>query len=136
MRQLQDHYKRNRKITIGSFKSDKTVCSPDTVVKNFGTWNKALKISGLEKKYNGIYSDEELLEQLKNHYKKKDCITRLSFTADKTTCSPSTIARRFGSWNKALKKAGLPIIEYSREEVIKDIQDHYKRNGKITKAGN
>ena len=133
IKQLKDHYKRNGKITKNSFASDKTVCSAVTVRKKFGSWKKALKKADLEKEYRIIYSDEELLEQLKIHYRKNSNISVSSFIADKITCSSETIIQRFGSWNKGLEKAEIKRYGYTKEEIIEQLQDHYKRNGKITK---
>ncbi|MCP1226167.1 homing endonuclease associated repeat-containing protein [Sebaldella sp. S0638] len=133
LKQLQDHYKRNGKITRDSFTSDKTVCSSITVRKKFGSWKKALKKAGLEREYRIIYSDEELLEQLRTHYKKNSKISELRFNADKITCSSIAITKRFGSWKKALEKAGLKSNDYTKEDIIEQLRGHYKRNGKITR---
>ncbi|MDR2879412.1 MAG: hypothetical protein LBV03_05830, partial [Fusobacteriales bacterium] len=84
IKQLQNYYKRNGKITRKSFDSDKTVCSASVVLQRFGSWNKALKMAGLETTHRGIYSDEDLLEQLKTYYKKNSKITVQGFAADKT----------------------------------------------------
>ena len=116
IKQLKDHYKRNGKITKNSFASDKTVCSAVTVRKKFGSWKKALKKADLEKEYRIIYSDEELLEQLKIHYRKNSNISVSSFIADKITCSSETIIQRFGSWNKGLIEAGLREENYVEYE--------------------
>ena len=104
--QLKAHYKRNGKIIRKNFDADKTVCSSFTVKKRFGSWKKALKIAGLEKKYRITYSDKELLEQIKSHYKINPSMTRVSFQEDKMVCSSSIIYMRFGNWKKALLKAG------------------------------
>ena len=106
LEQLRDHYKRNGKIIRKNFDADKTVCSSFTVKKRFGSWKKALKIAGLEKKYRITYSDKELLEQIKSHYKINPSMTRVSFQEDKMVCSSSIIYMRFGNWKKALLKAG------------------------------
>lgn len=53
------------------------------------------------------YNDEEVLEQLRDHYRRNSYITRVSFSRDKTVCSYSTVYERFGSWENALKQSGL-----------------------------
>ena len=57
--------------------------------------------------FEGKYSDEDILEQLRYHYKKNSEITRSSFAKDKAVCSSSIVYMRFGSWNNALLKAGI-----------------------------
>ena len=54
------------------------MCPAVTVRKKFGSWKKALKKADLEKEYRIIYSDEELLEQLKIHYRKNSNISVLT----------------------------------------------------------
>lgn len=41
--------------------------------------------------FEGKYSDEDVLEQLKYHYKKNSEITRSSFEKNKTVCSSSIV---------------------------------------------
>ena len=41
--------------------------------------------------FEGKYSDEDVLEQLKYHYKKNSEITRSSFEKDETVCSSSIV---------------------------------------------
>ena len=44
-------------------------------------------MAGVERKY----SDEDILEQLRDHYKRNFKITRNSFEKDKTVCSSSIV---------------------------------------------
>ncbi len=89
----------------------------------FGSWNKALEIAGLminREKFN--YSREELITYLKK------AATELGHTPTVSEISklknyPSRTAfvNQFGSWNKALRAAGLVINQakiYSKEELI------------------
>ena len=46
------------------------------------------------------YSDEEILLQLKNYYKKNEKITQYGFSKDKTVCEPYAVIIRFGSWEE------------------------------------
>ena len=41
--------------------------------------------------FEGKYSDEDILEQLRDHYKRNFKITRNSFEKDKTVCSSSIV---------------------------------------------
>ncbi len=128
LNQLRAHYKRNGKITKKIFDSDKTVCSTITVNKKFGSWKKALKMLDLEKEYRVTYSDEEILNQLRAHYKRNPNMTRASFQKDKTVCSSSIEYTRFGSGEKALVKAG--ILETRRKMKEKAKSEKNKRKTK------
>ena len=48
-----------------------------------------------------IYTEEEIIKQLKDHYKRNGKITKNSFASDKTVCSAVTVRKKFGSWKKA-----------------------------------
>ena len=78
------------------------------------------------------YSNEDMLKQLRDHYKRNSMITRSSFAKDKAVCSSSIVYMRFGSWNNALLKAGIGN-KITKEAIIKDLKDHYSKNRKITK---
>ena len=41
--------------------------------------------------FEGKYNDEDILEQLRYHYKKNSEITRSSFEKDETVCSSSIV---------------------------------------------
>ncbi|MDR2878580.1 MAG: hypothetical protein LBV03_01520 [Fusobacteriales bacterium] len=133
LKQLQDHYKRNGKITRKIFIEDKTVCSITTVIKKFGSWEKALEKLGLEKERRVIYSDEDLLTQIKAHYQKNPNMNTHTFVADKSTCTIGTVTLRFGSWEKALKRAGISLKkELTKEDISQQLKDCYSKNGKIS----
>ena len=110
LNQLRDFLKRNGNITVNSFKADKTVCAVNTVIRRFGSWNKALKKIGLTPKEK--YTKEEIVEQLIDCYRRNGKVTVHIFDADKTLCSSSVVLDRFGSWTKALEEVGLPQNEY------------------------
>ena len=78
------------------------------------------------------YSNEDMLEQLRDHYKRNSKRKRSSFAKDKAVCSSSIVYMRFGSWNNALLKAGIGN-KITKEAIIKDLKDHYSKNRKITK---
>ena len=84
-------------------------------------------MAGVERKY----SDEDILEQLRDHYKRNFKITRNSFEKDKTVCSSSIVYMRFGSWNNALLKAGI-ANNITKESIIENLKKHYSKNKKIT----
>ena len=74
------------------------------------------------------YSDKELLEQIKSHYKINPSMTRVSFQEDKMVCSSSIIYMRFGNWKKALLKAG---CKNNRRMINKNLP--YSKVGKYIK---
>jgi hypothetical protein len=81
-----------------------------TFSKRFGSWSKAVEKAGLVKSPRNInkISDEELLNDLKLVAKQlqKSCIIRDEY-AEHGKFAPPNFRKRFGSWNKALDKAGL-----------------------------
>ena len=82
------------------------------------------------------YSDDEIIMQLKNHFRKNTSISVTSFSADRETCSVRTVILRFGSWKKGLEKAGLKgkeIKKYSDEEIIKELKKYNSKNGNISR---
>jgi hypothetical protein len=80
--------------------------------------------------------DEELLDDLRSVY---DSLTQqgvsMSFRSysDCGKYAPSTIADRFGSWNAALEKAGIPITEekdVSEEQLFKNLESVWTALGR------
>jgi DNA-binding XRE family transcriptional regulator len=76
-----------------------------------------------------LYSDEELLSELRRLADDLARTPRLADISNKSSVSTSTINRRFGSFNNALRAAGLDITkphdqgpEYSREELLEQIR--------------
>lgn len=96
----------------------------------FGSWNKAKEAAGLQtfrKEGRGEpYSDEELLNKLRELDRHTDgLVTKEDMQEAEETPSAITYQRRFGSWNKAKKLAGLETIQpdetkpqYSDEELL------------------
>ena len=84
-----------------------------------------------KKKYRR-YSDEDILDQLREHYRETSKITYASFYENKSVCSGETVLARFGTWNKAVEKAGIkrPHIEYNKEKLIEMLKEKVQ-NGEI-----
>ncbi len=134
IKQLQQHYLKNSGISWKSFSNDKDVCSGHSVTRKFGSWEKALLAAGIEGKDEKLLKEKErIIEQLRQHYLKNPDITQKSFNADKNLCSPHTVKKKFGSWDKALLEAGIHEVEKpSKSEVIEDLKQHYLKNKNIT----
>jgi hypothetical protein len=80
------------------------------------------------------YSDESLLDELKRvaNLIDKNSLTQKEFNQHSKT-NHSTIVKRFGSWNVALKKAGLFIARsahISTEELFNEIDKVWNRLGR------
>jgi hypothetical protein len=71
------------------------------------------------------YSDEEMLEQLRDSAKRLGkSPTMREFAADKdSTIHPQTVIARFGSWNRAKRMAGLTPRRFAtREELLEQLR--------------
>ena len=91
-------------------------------------------------------SDDDLLNQIRNFYKKNTKITKKLFDADKTVCHSVTIINRFGTWNTAIEKSGLviekkekkekikkeePTLEEKKEKIRNQVREFINRTGKL-----
>ncbi len=57
---------------------------------------------------NKKYTKQELAEQLRNYVRRTGKIPTLkSIYADEASANPKTFIRYFGTWNNALKEAGI-----------------------------
>lgn len=128
LQQIQDKYKE-----LGRIPKIKEIKSYNTIVRRFGSWVNALKLAGLEKeitrgRYKKRYTDEELIKQIKEKYKK--------FNRIPTTCEVENyinIIRRFKGWENALRKAGFSEVEiesynkkHTKEELLHLIKEKSK----------
>lgn len=109
------------------FYTDPRIKKSRAVEYRYGTWNKFLEAAGLEtntshgKKQE--FSDEELISQIQTMAKelgRTPTIPEYS-KSPKTACSFTAI-RRFGSWSKFLKLAGLKAHGYSDEELLVQVR--------------
>jgi len=97
-----------------------------TIRRYFGSWNQLLREIGYhevaEKQVRYRYSDEELLEYL---HKASVVLGRTPRTVDMDSLQGfprfSVYCRRFGSWNRALKRLNIEVNRYdgaTREEML------------------
>lgn len=75
----------------------------------FGSWNQALRNAGLEPPIERNLSDEELLVRLAEFAEKLDHTPSADEMTSDGPVSSTVYAYRFGSWNAALRKAGLSL---------------------------
>ena len=97
------------------------------MIKYFGSWknglNEVLGISNIKS-----YTKEEIINLMKEHYKKNGTIKSKDFKHIKL------VVKYFGSWAVAVETIfGFKNsqFKYSKKDLIKLIQKHYKENGKI-----
>ena len=88
--------------------TDENMPCSKTYFLRFGSWDKVLKLAGISSSSRYPNTDDELLEMLKA---KAEQLGRTPTARDiydnDDMPYPATYHRRFGSWNKALKAAGL-----------------------------
>lgn len=104
----------------------------------FGSWNKAIEVAGLSDKVNfSHYTDEELLEYLKQFYEENDRVPITEdFDCNLKYPSYNTYRSRFGSWNNAIEKAGLHIKRFTKttdNELLEYLKEFEKDNGRPPK---
>lgn len=75
-----------------------------TVARHFGSWNKALKIVGIESGNTLFYSHEVMMDNIREAWLKKGKQPTRRDMDDKSlsTISSGTYLRKFGSWYNAL----------------------------------
>jgi hypothetical protein len=89
--------------------------SSSTYTQRFGSWNAALEAAGLEPYRRPTFSDEQLLQILRDlaaELGRTPLLRELQARSDLP--SSSVYTRRFGGWNAALQAAGLELNRVRR----------------------
>ncbi|ALL11628.1 hypothetical protein BTXL6_09950 [Bacillus thuringiensis] len=97
----------------------------------FGSWNKALELAGLPVKNSRLcgMTKEQYVELL------KDYATKFGRVPDSNEIREArAIINRFGSWNKALEAAELPVSKSKKEELIEIIQEKARELKRVPKC--
>ena len=92
-----------------------------SICYQFGGWNKALEVAGLEPLRKGVYSEAELIASLKNFYKKYEkSPTAHDCNKTKELKDVRSYFKTFNcsTWPDVLRKAKLPIY-YELSDYIK-----------------
>lgn len=133
---LQDFaQKTNGKLTKKNYQRLGYLPSYPTIVSLFGSWHTALQEAGLTPASLSQYTDEDILEAIRNFYQNNhENPSKEQYKRLRKKPSVKTIEERFGSWSEALKKAGLQPIEvrnhpYTDEEMLNALRRFYKENG-------
>lgn len=110
-----------------------------TITRRFGSWNKAISLAGLEIENFSKLSVDELLKDLKEVSIK---LNKNSLTRDEYIkigkYSTDSFRRHFGSWFKALEKAGLEKthnLNISNEELFENLEEIWTRLGRQPNFG-
>lgn len=123
--------------------------SSSVIQKRFGTWENALAKAGLAERYSGSISSKRVLAERQRSFTDDELIAELQAIAAEIDGSPltverfnqhssrtnaETIRRRFGSWWKALERAGLQISNLGKRyseadyfENLLNVWTHYGR---------
>lgn len=109
--------------------------SHPTILSLFGSWEQALKEVGSSLVPTELYTDEELLAAVRQSIEENGGIpSRSKYMSGNIKPSITTVEVRFGSWSKAVQRAGYTPNTYvtytcSDEEMISALQTFYKENG-------
>lgn len=108
--------------------------SANAYKRAFGTINNAILKSGLIPNMYKNVSDEELIKAVKDLYNYLGRTPEIrEFNLQGNSLTGERIIQRFGSWNKFLKLAGIPITtnrNVSTEEVREALHKYYEENNK------
>jgi metal-dependent HD superfamily phosphatase/phosphodiesterase len=105
-----------------------------TICSKLGSWFEALKEAGLEKTRNLNIKEENLIADLIRvaSLLKKDKLTEIEYN-EHGNFDSSTFHKRFGSWFKALGKAGLKKtrnLGITEEEYFKNLEEVWTKLGR------
>ncbi len=102
--------KNGRTPTLSMVDNDPDMPSQSVYKKRFGNFNNALRLAGFGADLVDRYTDDELLQLLKECGKKNGKTpTNRMVKADSNMPSTVTYARHFGSWSNALRLAGFKL---------------------------
>ena len=112
---------KNKAKELGRTPKRREISQHNTIRDRFGSWNNAVNKANLKENNNCIYTDEQLIQIVKNKAKE---LGRTPSLTDIEDISRATFFNRFGSWNNVLKIANLEInhektkVEISNEDLI------------------
>lgn len=106
--------------------------SYNTYVRAFGSFSKSLKKINLLPKIQFGLSEQEMLNDIKRVYGELERTPSFNeFTKLSNTVTATTVLTKFGSWNKALIYAGIPVSynkNVTKDEVILALQKWMEEN--------
>ncbi len=115
----------NLQTLTGTIYDEKGRFGKTTILRRFGSWNKALEASGLKVVLTLNNKEESLFENLANVWKilgKQPVGSDLEKSKGYSKFALGTYEKRFGSWNKALQAFadfinGIPVSEEFGKDV-------------------
>jgi predicted GIY-YIG superfamily endonuclease/ribonuclease I len=108
-----------------SLMNSKGKFSSQPYIKNFGSWNEALKETGLEVNIKQDISKKELIKELQRVDREYDKLLTFELMKSEGEFSAEVYYNFFNSWNEALKEAGLKANNkrgISKDKLLKEIQ--------------
>lgn len=137
---LRTCQERRGKVTTETLRDEDDLVSPTTVVERFDNWLEAKKKAGIDadERVNNAkpqhYTDEELLDQLRECKEKHGKVTQRVFNNDAVFASAGALRKRFGSWSEAKKEAGLETYSgrYTDDELLDQLRKCKERHGRCT----
>lgn len=106
---LKTFYEENGRVPVlRDFVNNSGYPCYNTYREHFGSWDNALKMSGMIYERKKIYTDDELLNYLKIFYEENRRIpVTTDFKNNPAYPGSATYLRHFGSWSNALKLVGM-----------------------------
>lgn len=130
----QFHIENGRVPEKTDFTNNSRYPSYSTYRRRFGSWNRSIELSGLKKEPNYKYTDDQLLEYLRQFYRETGTTPQAADFATNQKYPGSTVyQKRFGSWNNAIKMSGLKIncfTKTSDNELLDLLKMFYNDNGR------
>ena len=123
---------KNPDLTIVDFNKIDNIPSYTTYINRFGSWNDAKIMCGSEKVFSRKYTDEELLDYLRDYNNTYGFPETTCFNDNKDVPCFQLYYLKFGSWTNALNLAGIKIPQekqkyynnrnYTDLEVLEELQ--------------
>jgi len=146
IQKLRDFYEENGRTPVYE-DFNKGTPNSKTYGKYFGSWDNALELAGLleiknSKRQPKVYSDEELLESLKNYCNKYGKSIPVSDIKNDGYYTGKIYLKRFGSMKNALNMIGMGhlwgdkdkfVKRWTKDEIINIIIDFCNTNNRIPK---
>ncbi len=112
---LRQFYEKNGRAPVeNDFYGNPMYPSFGTYIKRFGNWNNALRMAELfDNRIRQLYTDKELLEYMIQFDKDNGRIPLANdFNNNHRYPNCGTYVNRFGSWNNAIRRAGLKAYHF------------------------
>jgi len=124
---LKKYYQENnQQLTLDLYNKKKYKPSETTIRKRFGSWNEALEEAGIpiNRAVDKWYSKEDVIKFLRKISEDGKAPTVDEYKKMNLSPNFDTVISRFGTWNEAIKQAGLEEnrVLMDREEIINQLK--------------